>query len=322
MHKDSKILFIGPVFFNYHEHIINELKVLGFDVIAFDEKRVNLVYRLLKNISHFLFEQYNLIYEKKILKKTLEFKFDYFLLIRGEHTTIEFLDKLRNNNPNAKFIYYQWDSVKNNLNSIKICSKFDKCFTFDMKDSKNYNTFKYLPLFYLPEYKKIRESKNVITNDVVFIGTYQIERYEQVLQFNSYCKQNNIKFRYYLYLPFLQYLKLILLKQRMFLDIRTKMLSEYEVFEMLKGTKAVLDLPSVYQNGATIRTFEALAANKKVISSNLSLISEIFFNKDYIRFFNLNNEENLNLFINQETMNYDLTKICSLEQWLKKIIFQ
>lgn len=46
------------------------------------------------------------------------------------------MTQLKKRYPFAKFIMYQWDSIKNNKNCLRIERFFDKIFTFDMEDAQ------------------------------------------------------------------------------------------------------------------------------------------------------------------------------------------
>ena len=55
--------------------------------------------------------------------------------------------KIKDCQPNAKFILYQWDSIKNFPYIVRMHKYFDKCYSFDKEDVGHYPCLQFLPLF-------------------------------------------------------------------------------------------------------------------------------------------------------------------------------
>lgn len=316
MLKDKTILFIAPKYFNYHIQIAKELKVLGANVYFFQEKKETIIYRILRNFSPAGFKIYNRLYEKIIEQKINKLRIEYFFLIRGEHISNKFIRKILQKNKNCKSIYYQWDSFENNPNGLNIYHNFNKCFSFDRIDCANIIEFKYLPLFYIEEYKKLRDYTNHTLYDILFIGTFHDTRYDQLQNFEFFCKNNELKLKFHLYLPAIRYLKFIILNRRFLKKISFNKLSEIEVINLVSQSKGILDLPNTYQQGMTIRAIEALAAGKKLITTSTSIIQEDFYSKDVV--LQLDNCRLTSDFLDSSDQ-ADLDKLKSLNQWITKI---
>ena len=217
------------------------------------------------------------------------YDFDIFFLIRGEIITEDFLISLKQKNPNAMFIMYQWDSIKNNSNYVHLLSYFDKVFTFDMVDAQKLN-INYLPLFYTKKYEDL-ELSNDKKYDLVFFGSYNADRLEILKKINKECLKLDLVFKHHLFIQKLLLLKKIIFFQIKFKDLKylsTEPVSTDEILENYKITKAVLDIENLRQNGFTMRTFEVLGANLKLITTNKRILKESIYNKMII--FLLNRE--------------------------------
>ena len=189
----SNILFIAPIFHQYHEKIIQALKAAGANVDFYPERNYGLKFKLLNNISQNLLTEHQCKYYRNILKKisTSNIEYDCLFVIRGFMMPAEFLIKFKTLFPKAKLLMYQWDSNRTNRFS-HLVQYFDKVLSFDFKDSDDFS-LEYLPLFYTQDlipYKK--ESPKVY--DFFFMGTYLPERYNALVKFKEKYENNyNIK---------------------------------------------------------------------------------------------------------------------------------
>jgi len=85
------------------------------------------------------------------------------------------LAKLRQKLARARFIYYSWDSVRNNRNFEGAASYFDRLFTFDTEDAKADACLKLRPLFFLNEYRNLPHPPSAY--DLCFVGTVHSDRF-------------------------------------------------------------------------------------------------------------------------------------------------
>ena len=176
-----KALFIGPKFYNYDIAIQNELKRRGYDVDFFTERSTKWF-----SISHFLtkvhprFDALYKLYENSIFNAIHVKKYDLFLLIRCEVLSEDFIQAIIQNNlnPQATKVYYSWDSVVNLPNAKILVKYFDRSYTFDASDAKNYSEMSFLPLFYQEEYSKnVHKEANNCKYDLAIIASFSEKRY-------------------------------------------------------------------------------------------------------------------------------------------------
>jgi len=104
--------------------------------------------------------------------------YDYVFIIKMECMPADILQALRQKNAKAKFIYYSYDSVKNNGNFLQSVSQFDSAFTFDDQDAQAITGIRLRPLFFLNEYRDL--PRNETAYAVSFIGTAHSDRYALV----------------------------------------------------------------------------------------------------------------------------------------------
>ena len=290
--KNKKILFFSIQTFNLQIHIKNKLEEFGAEVFYFDERPTNnnLVKGILRVNRKLLIKSTNKYYNN-ILKSIYDINFDYLFVIRGEVIPPFFLEKIRIKNQKCKFIYYNWDSFSNLPNPISILKYFDKCFSFDPFDSDKFNLL-FRPLFYLDSFKK--NNSFPIKFDILFLGTAHSDRYFVSEFVNSWAKENNLNsfFYYYIQNRIVYLYKFIFdksFKKFDFKKLNFNSLSIEEIVSLYNSSNVILDINHPNQKGLTMRTFEALGSQKKLITTNSEIFRYSFFNKNNIQVIDRNN---------------------------------
>jgi hypothetical protein len=312
-----RILFIMPVFYGVETNVKRALEKLGYEVVWIENKNLTFDYhstkaklKILRRIYFSIFSpQSN--YIKGQFKKIGDIRFDVLFAING-HVICPFLFKeLRKQNPSVKSILFLWDSFSM-YRWTKEISYFDNVFTFDPTDSKKYD-IEYKPNFYLKNSNLNSTSEKY---DLFFTGKFSQDRYLIVDQIINYL--NSTDTRYFIRLwpsykiLFHNKFFYLMLKKSPF---RTKWLSNYIInYEAIEGnlvrnflirnclsyeesqhkllsSNVILDLPNREQTGFTHRVIEALANGKKILTTNLNIKEESFFNSEQIRFIYEQNPE-------------------------------
>jgi hypothetical protein len=95
-----------------------------------------------------------------------------------------------------------------------------------------------------------------------------------------------------------------------------------KVREIESNTDCIIDIPIKKQTGTTIRVLEALAAGKKVITTNPYIKIEKFYNPKNILILNkkIRNKEIID-FLNIESMLIDISYL-KIENWLSTLLDQ
>jgi hypothetical protein len=127
--------------------------------------------------------------------------------------------------------------------------------------------------------------------DILYIGHWRDkERYYLVKKINSQCKRDHLTFFYYLYYPWSAHELINAIRKGIIpYEAKHKLLSHHEILDLLAITNTVIDFPSSFQTGLTMRTFETLGAGKKLITSNKNIKNEPFYDPQYVSLFDINN---------------------------------
>ena len=316
--KNKKILFLGPVFFDYTKLIIDEFKAKGAFVHFINEKRIGYWENILRRVSLRICKK---VTNKLMIKELNEApdKVDIVFLIHGDLLNEVFMNFIKKKYKNSVFIMYQWDSVKNNKNTLFLSKYFDSIFSFDRTDCLNFG-FNYLPNFYKKEKLENKTSKPNI--DLLFIGKGHTDR----ISLLDKVKKNlpdHIKTKFIIHIPWYRYyFEKFIYKKRGSLSIKDftfKTISFKIVQQLTNQSKVILDIHNPWQNGLTQRPFDALGNGKALITTNVSIMKESFYDEEIIQVINRDVPT-----INTEIFKLDINIIdgfeeYSLENWSKKI---
>lgn len=277
----KNILLICPDFYDYKEKIEVELLLKGYEVVGIKERPRRWVYSLIKRFfPEFLMRYFYDWYFCNYLS-VLDGEYDEMLCIRGEVISEKFLTKLTTKNPNMRKVLYQWDSVKV-TNFIRIFKHFDLVKTFDFDDSEKMD-LEYIPLFYGQEYE-FDNLNSEIKYDIIYVGSFNNERYKVLKEIEEQCKLKNIKYYFHLYISPLDFIKLKLLSDLVVSrnDVKFNILTRDEVVSLYAKSRCVLDIENIKQTGFTMRTFEALSTGRLLVTTNCQIDKLPEFKEQYI----------------------------------------
>lgn len=322
----KNILFFSVQTFNLEKEITKKLRELGAIVDYYDERPSNNnftkgIIRLKKSFYQRTIDKYY----KGILKETVSKKYDFLFINKGELIPAFFLEEIKNQQPKCEFIFYIWDSFSNYPHPVTLLKYFDRKSTFDSADARNYN-IGFRPLFYLDIYKKVKESDRKIKYDLIFLGTAHSDRYKISLRLVEWCRNNNLtSFCYY----FMQSKAVYFFKKQFdksFQEFDLKKLSfvslnTEEIVNLYAESKVILDIHHPGQKGLTMRTFESIGAERKLITTNAEIIKYSFYNPNNICVINRDTLEIDKDFFqtNYEPLSEDLKKKMTMEGWLTDI---
>ncbi|AVP03222.1 MULTISPECIES: hypothetical protein [Enterobacter cloacae complex] len=293
-----KVLFLCPRFFNYENEISDGLRRAGATVDYFDEKPFNNVFfkillRLWKE-NNFL-KRISDAYFDRILLQTSD-DYDYVIVLKGESLNRKNLLKFKEKYKNATFIYYAWDSIKNYPHIQEYLNLFDRVFTFDDNDAREYDFMNHLPLFYSPDFVSTAK-KNALPNvkpSIAFLGTVHSDRYKLLGAIYKKYK-NEYDLRFVLYFPSVVVLAGFLasnikdvIKFRLFsFTLRSR--NKKQIAAFFSDADAVLDIQHPRQTGLTMRTIECLPLKRKFITTNSRVKDYDFYSAKNFYFINREN---------------------------------
>ena len=310
--KGKKILFVSYNFYNYNIEIRDKLVQLGAEVDMYEQIKYTLWFTILLRFR--LSNWYKKKLSTPIIEAAKTKKYDYVLVLEI-HQTDEFYRHLRELQPDAKFVLYYWDSVKF-FDYRPYMKYFDNILSFDIDDARQYDNIKYLPLFFIDAYAKVKNNpQKDFKYDMLQVASFSEERYSKVMRF---FKENNInRDRTYIYYR-TTLGKYILLLFRGGYDMKMigiRKMSQDEIICLYHQTRSVLDFSKQQQSGLTMRTIESMGAGKKLITSNSYLKDEPIYNPNNILIIEENKKSDINSFLNQEFVYTDEIEQYSIQNW-------
>jgi len=320
----KKILFIAPKFFGYEREIKNRLESLGAQVDFYDDRPSNSAWskfaiRMIPQTQQGKIRKYF-----SVLLEKYSNDYDFVFIVKMECMPVEILLALRNRNPKAKFIYYSYDSVKNNNNFKKAIGLFDSAFTFDDEDAKAIEGIKLRPLFFLNEYRDLF-TENILY-DISFIGTAHSDRYLLLKKIKSVLPDENFRGFFFLYVPskYIFWLKKIFVPvfwKSKKTDFSFSPMNKKEVLSAISQSRSILDFQHPGQTGLTMRTIEMLGARKKLITTNKNVKKYDFYRQENIKVIDREDPVIESDFFHAPYVNLpdDLYEKYSIDGWLREV---
>ncbi|MFN7313386.1 MAG: hypothetical protein ACK5UI_07875 [Bacteroidota bacterium] len=325
---DKNVLVFAPKFFGYEIKISEKLKALGANVHFYDERPANTFWtKAFIRINRNLVKSSITNYYNQILKQTAQHQFDYVFVVNLEAMTPEIVDALRNQQKQAKFLLYMWDSLQNKNSALMVFKKFDYCYSFDKSDALKFPELKFRPLFFIDEYDcNLWPAKPAIQYDLCFIGTVHSDRYKLIktIQKKAISLQCRVYFYLYFHNPILFFYKKIRdvkFYDAKFSEFHFTPLHASDIAEIIKQSNAIVDIQHPKQSGLTMRTLEMLGAGKKLITTNTAIVEYDFYNPNNIAVISRDNPELNAEFLHSAYQEVDqqIKWKYSIEGWLYEI---
>ena len=196
---------------------------------------------------------------------------------------IKYLKKLKKENPNLNFILLILDSLGAHslhlkyLNIEILNNNFWDCImSFDRTDCEKHG-FKYLGFFYYSSFNEIKPSMN--KTDIYYIGFLKGKREELIGKIYDKCIVNNLSANINIIY------KKILKINNSNLKTSTIRKSYPNIIAEIKSTNCILEVLQKGQESQSIRYFEAVVYNKKLLSNNPNLKKLPFYDERYMKYF-------------------------------------
>ncbi|WP_445191800.1 hypothetical protein ACT009_14670 [Sphingomonas sp. Tas61C01] len=198
--------------------------------------------------------------------------YDHVLVINGQTMSDSFLAELRGAYPRAKFTFYIWDSFENKPYAVAALPRYDRALSFDRRAAERHG-IGFRPLFYAPEFDLPANDRADI--DLSFIGTAHSDRAAIIHRVDRMLPADLTR-HWFLYLKAPWVLPYQRITNPHFRRLPASMfsyapMSRDAVRNVFARSLAFLDIEHDRQTGLTIRTFEALGARKKLITTNAEI---------------------------------------------------
>jgi hypothetical protein len=275
-----RVLFIGLRYQDYTAAIVDEMRRTGAAVDFVDIQPRTLFFNALRILSETTFNHYREWHHTRAIRRAARQSYDTVVFLQSHQMSLQNLALLRGTQPDAEFVLYNWDSIKNH-DYLAQAPYFDRVYTFDRADAEAHG-FHYLPLFCTRSMQGL-SSDRVRPTAVYTVGNIvNTRRYHAVKAFAEYCRLEGLAFHAYLKVSPVVYLRLLRegVTPR---GVRFSSITPSRFRELIETSGAVFDFANHEQSGQTMRTMENLCAGKKVITNNSWVKREDFFSDD--RFF-------------------------------------
>ncbi|MDO4782413.1 MAG: hypothetical protein Q4A09_04255 [Capnocytophaga felis] len=329
--KNKNFLFVMPNDFNLYEVFAHNLKNIGFNLIplkphSFKYKKKDKVINFVKKT--FLGDR---TYKQKLIKayysehilneiKSLKEKsVDYAFVIRPDLLSKSTLNHILKIGKNV--VAYQWDGLERFPSVFDCISQFEKFYVFDPNDFekyvKKYPNIKLNSNFYFDfDSNTLKEKEK---NVIFYMGSYIENRVDDVIyaveELEKYNIPLNVKLVYHRKtLPFIN-------KNIQFLQ---EQMNFFDYLEQVKQAKILLDFKMKKHNGLSLRFFEALKYEKKIITNNASVVNYDFYNPNNIFILHKDNLADLEsfLFSDYEKVAPEIIKKYAFSSWLYRCFFE
>ena len=275
----KKILFVAPSFFGYAAEIERELKAAGATVFRYENRPVTgFLGKVLVRLFPAGLRPVTKRYYEAILSNHQNDAIDLIFVLRGEGIDRSIVARFRKFYPNARCVLYLWDSFRNDKGADDRVNHFDTASTFDLQDARVAG-IRFVPLFYLRDYSAQRSVAADI--DISFIGTVHTDRYAVLRRLLATVDREASRFLF-LYFPskVIYWARAIGspsfwgAKQSEFSFVP---LSRDELLALVGRSRVMVDIERPVQTGLTMRTLEALGAQRKLVTTNASVAQYDFF---------------------------------------------
>lgn len=184
-----------------------------------------------------------------------------------------------------RIIYWYWNPVRASIHPSKVDRESCELWSFSEDDCKQYN-MKYNSTYYFEknesDYLECKE--NV---DLFFVGADK-GRYEKLMKIKKDAENNNLSVDF----------RIIKDNTSVLGGNYSQRLNYIEVVNLVKKSKAILELLQSGQTGYSLRVMESIAFEKKLITDNKVIVNAPFYNKNNIYVIKEDNFEGVVEFLN------------------------
>ncbi len=285
----QNLLFFAPNHFDIDLAILNELeKINQYNVVKIDPKSYQY-----KNRFEQVFNLFGKIFVNKTLKKDWKAKqqlqhinqypnYDVCLIFRPDLLHTQVLKFIQDNIKSRKVVY--WDSFDKIPKLKDTVSYFNEYYSFEEGDCSKYN-FKKISNFY------IHKSSNTTPTYDAFFFSSKDARLNNVIKLITYLRQKNWNAK-----------ALVVAKKTKSkskpINVEGVTITENstpfsQIYQYADNTKVVIDISHPNQKGLSMRPYECLGLERKLITNNSEIMKYDFYNPDNI--FIINDFDNLDI---------------------------
>lgn len=293
---------IGVKYKNWNEKISSFIKKTFFNDKKFKQKLIN------RNILSYQINQLSEINN-----------YDYSLFIRADFFDDELIKLVKQKV--KRLVSYHYDGLKRSPDIFKKIQLFDNFYVFQKNDLTS-SSDQLLPCtnFYF-DYDLEKETGSEETVDFYFLGSHHDSRFKDLIAFKEMCIKHNYTFDFQIMLNKLNISKKDIYTDNFFTHL-DKILPFESYIENIKKSKIIVDFVIDEHLGLSFRTFESIKYQKKLITTNPTIVNYDFYNPNNIYLINNNSFENIENFINTDyiPLPNDIIEKYSFKNWINYIL--
>ena len=321
---NQKICLISFDNWNYDKHIVDKLNQKGleaFHIKIGGFKHKNFASRISNTFSKiFLGKNPKIQKRQEYIIETLTKKGfqDQILVINPEVIDLECHLEIKK--MTKKYMTYLYDSVDRCPVNHLLDGIFDEIYSFDEDDVKKYGFKKINNYNYID--KQPIANKNAIKNQVLYIASFD-NRLTTVYNLKNIFTKIGVNFRFIIVgkKTTLYKLKNYFSKKLDNIELKRKIINQNDLKILYNETEVILDLVRENQTGLSFRVFEAMAFQKKIITTNKSITSYDFYNPNNILVIDNEDLEINNTFFqtDYQTIPDEIYNLYTLDSWVETV---
>ncbi|WP_310557799.1 hypothetical protein [Flavobacterium sp.] len=285
--KQTCLLIIPKHFYSFKDQFTQQLQKRGYSVtIANDEYPEGRLGLLLGKLKFPMMKDFTLKkYEKDFLSDA---NYDLTIIFKGRGISLPLIEHLKK--ISKRIVAYNWDSFKFNSNPLSWMNEIDKYCTFDIQDSIKYN----IPLVEL--FTVMEDSSTPIEKKISFKFSAVFRNHSNRLKYldrvikNFEINKNDIYiyiFEQNIFFKIINFINSPILYMKYRKYIYGSALKYDAYIEAISTSIYTLDYAHPKQTGLTMRCFDALNMQTKIITNNLYIQSSPTFKNTFPIVYNI-----------------------------------
>ena len=326
--SDKKIILIMPPDFGVYQVIEQNLRYMGFEQVTVisplfryktKDRILNFIQKTFlgnKDYKKQLIDDYYTAEVSQTLSSFAPKSIDYAIVIRPDKLNLKTIEKIHNTV--HKVVAYQWDGLARFPKVFKVINQFERFFVFDLED---YHRYRYQHpnllscsnfYFDIPE-----ESIPVNKNEVLYVGAYMKDRIQSLIRVVDALSQYNLTLNINLF-----YGRKTPPISHPHLSFISKGISYAQNLKITKKAAVILDIKTVEHNGLSLRIFEAIKYQKKLITDNKSIMQYDFYHPNNFYVIEDDHFQGLAAFLNSQyiPLAEEIKQKYSFSNWLKYVL--
>ncbi|WP_370182614.1 hypothetical protein [Alteriqipengyuania sp.] len=272
-----KILFIGIDFYAYTTEIRAAFERLGYTSDFHPIEHIDFWSKTAKKFLPGPYQKRLDAYHARIIEESAATQYDIVLFIQVHHVSHANMQRLRELQPQARFVLYNWDSLTtHDYRPYK--PFFDHILTFDPDDAQAAGVT-YLPLFAIPAFYAVDRSRPKDI-DLYFVGAIgSLARFEALEKLHAFCEVHGLVTHFHLKCsPAVQLM--LKRKGKSLPGINGDSLPFEAIIDLIERSRGTFDFANHAQSGYTMRLIENMAAGVKVVTEKKRIATEDFYRDD------------------------------------------